>query len=150
MVEIVSLALGRTVTRNSQYFKFHPELFGTRTPIFWWVHKWTHVRFILRELTSVAVALYALVLVFHIRALSQGPEAYEVFLAWLRTPLPIVLHTIALVFVVFHSVTWFNLAPRALVIRIGEKRVPDVVIAALNYVAWICVSAVIGWTLLTA
>lgn len=117
-------------------------------PIFWWVYKWVHAKFILRELTSVAVALYALVLLFQIRAIAQGPEAYANFLTWLRTPLSIILHAMAFLFVLFHCITWFNLAPRALVVRMGKKRVPDAVIAASNYVAWVVVSAAIAWIIL--
>ena len=135
---------------NTDYSKYQPKLYHTRMPIFWWVHKWVHVRFIMRELTSFFVASYALVLLFQVRALSQGPEAYTNFLTWLKTPVSIVLHAIAFLFVIFHSITWFNLAPKALVLRLGKKQVPDVVIAALNYIAWGVFSIVIAWMMLKA
>ncbi|MDZ7343830.1 MAG: fumarate reductase subunit C [candidate division KSB1 bacterium] len=135
-------------SQNPQYTKYHPKWHRVRMPIFWWVHKWVHTKFILRELTSVAVALYAVVLLFQIRAVAQGPEAYTHFLVWLQTPVSIGLHAIAFLFVLFHSVTWFNLAPRALVLRIGQKRIPDAMIAASNYVAWIIFSAAIAWRML--
>jgi fumarate reductase subunit C len=137
------------MNQNPQYTKHHPKWHRVRMPIFWWVHKWVHMKFILRELTSVAVALYALVLLFQIRALAQGPEAYANFLTWLRTPVSIILHAIAFLFVLFHCITWFNLAPRALVIRIGKRRIPDVVIAASNYIAWVIFSAAIVWIMLS-
>jgi fumarate reductase subunit C len=129
------------MTQNPHYTKHHPKWHRVRTPIFWWVHKWVHTKFILRELTSVAVAFYAVVLLFQVRALGHGPEAYANFGAWLKTPLAIIAHALAFLLVLFHSVTWFNLAPRALVVRIGKKRLPDVIIAASNYVAWIIFSA---------
>lgn len=134
---------------NPHYTQYHPKWHRIRIPIFWWIHKWAHVRFILRELTSVFVALYALVLLFHVRAIMQGPEAYANFLTWLKTPGSIGLHTVALVFVIFHSVTWFNLAPKALVVRVGNTRIADVVIVLLNYAGWGIFSAVIAWILLT-
>jgi len=136
------------MTQNPHYTKHHPRWHRVRMPIFWWVHKWVHMKFILRELTSVAVALYALVLLFQIRALTQGSEAYANFLAWLKTPGAIVLHAIAFLFAILHSVTWFNLSPRALVVRIGKKRIPDAVIAASNYVAWVIFSAALAWIIL--
>jgi fumarate reductase subunit C len=136
------------MAHNPHYSKYRPRWYRARVPIFWWVHKWTYARFILRELTSVFVALYALVLLFHIRALAQGPEAYASFVVWLKTPGALAMHVIAFVFVVFHSITWFNLAPKALVLHLGKKRVPDAAIAALNYVAWGVVSVVIAWILL--
>jgi fumarate reductase subunit C len=135
--------------QNLHYTKHHPKWHRTRMPIFWWVHKWVHMKFILRELTSVAVALYALVLLFQIWALSRGPEAYASFSGRLKTPISIVLHAVAFLFVIFHSVTWFNLSPRALVVRIGKNRIPDAVIAASNYVAWVIFSAAIAWIMLS-
>jgi fumarate reductase subunit C len=137
------------MTHNPHYIKHHPKWFRTRMPIFWWVHQWPHLKFILRELTSVAVAFYAVVLLFHVRALAQGPEAYANFGAWLKTPFSIVLHAIAFLFILFHSVTWFNLSPRAMVVRLGKTRLPDMLIAASNYVAWIIFSAAIVWIILS-
>ncbi len=133
---------------STHYSKYRPTYYRTCVPIFWWVHKWVHIKFITRELTSVFVAFYAIVLLLQTRALIRGPETYENFLAWLKTPFSIVLNTVAFMFVLFHSITWFNLAPKALVIRLGEKQVPGTLIAASNYVAWIVVSIVIAWFLL--
>ncbi len=135
--------------QDSVYSKYRPKLYRARMPIFWWVHRWEHVQFITRELTSVFVAFYAVVLIVQIRALSGGVEAYENFVAWLRTPTSITLHVIAFAFILFHSFTWFNLAPRAMAVRIGRWRVPDKVIVGLNLIAWVVCSAVMGWFFLT-
>jgi fumarate reductase subunit C len=97
----------------------------------------------------VFVAGYAVVLLLQIRSLLRGPEAYESFLVWLKTPLSIGFHIIALLFVVFHSITWFNLAPKALVVRLGKKTVPGFLIAGSNYAAWLVASALIAWVLST-
>ncbi len=97
----------------------------------------------------MSVAFYALVLLFQIRALSQGQEAYAHFLDLLNTPVSVVLHGVAFVFVLFHSITWFNLAPKALVLRVGNRRVPDAVIKGLNFIGWIFFSCVIAWIMLT-
>ena len=58
------------------------------------------------------------------------------------------MNVIALFFVVFHTVTWFNLAPKALAIRAGGKRVPSLLVAAPNYVVWVAVSAAVARLLL--
>lgn len=139
-----------TMSHNPHYTQYHPKWYRFRIPIFWWIHKWVHVKFILREMTSVFVAFYALVLLFHFRAITQGPEAYTNYLTWLESPVALVLHTVAFVFVIFHSVTWFNLAPKAMVVYIGSKRIPDVVVIVLNYAGWVTFSAAIAWFLLTA
>jgi fumarate reductase subunit C len=149
MVEIAAYAVGKPMTQKPRYSKYHPKWYRTRKPIFWWVYQWPHVRFILRELTSVFVALYALILLFQIRALAQGPEAYMAFVAWLKTPASIVLHLVVFVAVIFHTITWLNLAPKAIVLHAGKKRVPATVITLSNYIAWAVVSLVIAWILLT-
>jgi len=127
----------------------NPRMYKPRTPIFWWTSKWSYVKFITRELTSVFVAGYVVILLFQVRALLRGPEAYESFLALLKTPLSIGFHIIALLFVVFHSITWFNLAPKALVVRLGKKTVPGFLIAGSNYAAWLVASALIAWIFTT-
>lgn len=135
---------------TTRYRKYHPKLYRARMPIFWWVRKWTHIRFITRELTSVFVAFYAIELLFLLRTLTLGQEAYDAFLAWLQTPLALGLNTIALLMILYHSITWFNLAPKALVIRVGEVRIPPVAIAGLNYAGWVVVSAALSWFILSA
>ena len=55
---------------------------------------------------------------------------------------------IAFGFVLYHSITWFNLAPKAMPVRVGGKRLPDWMVAAPNYVAWVAMSAVVVWFLL--
>lgn len=133
-----------------RYRKYHPKRYHKRVPIFWWVHKWVHMRFILRELTSVCVAFYCIVLLIHVRSLALGPEAYAAFQAWLASPLAVALHAVAFVMVLFHSVTWFNLAPKAMVVRVGERRLPGWLIAGANFGAWGVVSVVLAWILLAA
>ncbi|PYQ18386.1 MAG: fumarate reductase subunit C, partial [Acidobacteria bacterium] len=51
---------------------------------------------------------------------------------------------LSLAFLLFHSITWFNLAPTAMVVRVRGKRVPGLVIAGANYAAWIVLSAAVA------
>ena len=74
--------------------------------------------------------------------LSQGQVAYEDLLKALRSPMSIVFHLVALAFSIYHSVTWFNLTPKALPIQIGERFVPDRVIIGAHYLGWAVVSVV--------
>jgi len=134
--------------RYPMYYKGHPRLYFKRMPIFWWTKKWSHIRFILRELTSIGVAFYAIIIILHVRAISQGAEAYADFQLWLRSPLAITLHSIAFVLVVYHSITWFNLAPKAMVIKLGKYKVPGHIIKGLNYGGWLILSGVIAWLII--
>ena len=101
--------------------------------------------FIIRELTSVFVAGYCLFLLVLIYKLGQGPEDYGSLITFLSSSTSIVLHVIALIFVLYHAVTWFNLTPKILVIYKGQERIPQWLVAASVYFGWIVVSSVIAW-----
>jgi len=131
-----------------RYTPYHPRSYRRRVSVWWWLQSRSYTGFVLRELTSVAVAFFALVLLWQIRALGQGPEAYARVLARLRSPLDATLDVLALAYVLFHSITWFNLAPKAMVVRLRGKRVPDLLVAGANYAAWIVLSAAVAAILL--
>jgi fumarate reductase subunit C len=59
----------------------------------------------------------------------------------------IAVNVISLFFVVFHAVTWFNLAPKAMAVRFHGKRLPDILLSAPNYAMWAVVSVAIAWIL---
>ena len=131
-----------------RYTPFHPRWHRPRVSVWWWLQRGSYAAFVLRELTSVAVAYFALVTLWLVRAVARGPEAYARALERLGNPVFVFLNGLALLLVLYHSVTWFNLAPRAMVLRLGGKRVPDAVVAGLNYGAWVVLSASVAWILL--
>jgi len=85
---------------------------------------------------------------FQIGALVRGPQAYARWEQALRSPLLILLNFIAFAFVMFHTITWFNLTPKAMPLRVGGKKLPDALIAAPNYILWFLVSGIIAWLVL--
>ena len=141
MVQVVASAAGKTV--NPHYRLHHPKWHRRRMPIFWWLEKLTYSKFITRELTSFAVCYSAILLLVQIWALSQGEAAYERFLTWLRWPPALVLHVLVLSALVFHALTWLNLAPKAMVLRVGRRRLPDAAVLIAHYLAWLAATAVI-------
>jgi len=130
---------------NPRYQRYRPRWYSPRMSIFWWTRKKPYVHFIIRELTSVFVAAYAVVLILQLRSLMEGPEAYEALMAAFSTPFSIVLHGIILLAVIFHSITWFKLAPTAMVIKLGKKRIPGNLIIATNFLMWIVLSVAVAW-----
>jgi len=88
------------------------------------------------------------VLIALLRALARGPESYARFAAALASPLMLAASLVAFLFVLFHAVTWFHLAPTAMVVRVRGKRVPDAVILSSNYLAWIVLTAAVAFILL--
>jgi len=131
-----------------QYTLYHPRWYRRRVSVWWWLQNRAYAGFVLRELTSVFVAFFAVVCLWHVRALAHGPEAYARFLARLGTPLFILVHVVVFLFVLFHAITWFNLAPAALVVRWRGKRVPDWVVIGSNYAAWLVLSVAVAVVLL--
>ena len=135
-------------TNSPAYTEYHPRWYRKRVSTYWWVGERHYLKFILRELSSVFVAFGVAVTLLLIRALRAGPEAYSRFQQLMRSPVMIALCIIALFFVVFHTMTWFNLAPAAMPMKFRGKRLPVFFVAAPNYAAWVVVSAAVAWLLL--
>jgi fumarate reductase subunit C len=130
-----------------RYTEYHPRWYRFQVSTWWWVARWPYLKFILREISSVFVAWFVVVLLLEIRALSRGPEAYAGLERWLQNPLIVLLNLITLFFVIFHAITWFNVAPRAMAIRLRGRRVPDLWIVGTNYVSWAAISLLVVWLL---
>ncbi len=131
------------------YSEFHPRWYRPRMSTYWWVKRWSHLAFILRELSSLFIVWFVVYLLLMVRAVF-GTNRYQEFLEWSTKPVILVVNFVSLAFVLFHAITWFNLAPKAMVMRLGGKRVPGFWIAASNYLAWAVVSALIAVLLLGA
>ncbi len=131
----------------AHYTPYHPKWSRRRMPVLWWLKDRAYVKFVVRELTSVFVAYFALLYLWQLRALAQGPDAYARFLARLKTPLFLTVDIVALVFVVFHTITWFNAAPAAVAVRVRGKKVPAEIIIGSQYFGWVLASAVVVWIL---
>jgi fumarate reductase subunit C len=136
------------VKGTHSYTLYHPKWYRKRVSTWWWTQQWRSFKFILRELSSLAVIYFVAVLLWLVWAVVDGPASYATFLAWLETPAALLFNLIAFLFVLYHAITWFNLAPKAMPVRVGGKRLPDWMIAAPNYAAWIVISAFVVWLLL--
>jgi fumarate reductase subunit C len=130
------------------YTDSHPRWLRQRMSTYWWLGKWPYVKFILRELSSIFVAWFVIYLLLLVRAIGRGEEAYRAFLALSAHPVMLTINVVTFLFITFHALTWFAVAPQAIVAHLGKKKVPPILIAASHYGAWIVVSAVILWFLL--
>jgi len=100
-----------------------------------------YVRYLVREFSCLFIGGWTLLMVWGLKALSEGPAAWAAFLGLLETPASIVFHLLTLAFALYHSVTWFNLTPKALPVQRGEEFLPDWVVAGAHFAAWAVVSA---------
>jgi fumarate reductase subunit C len=103
----------------------------------WFFRHPRYLRYMAREVTCIFIGAYTVLMLVGIMRVAEGPAAYAAFLQTLQTPASIAFHVLALGFSAYHSITWFNLTPRALPIQIGERFVPDGVIAGAHYAAWL-------------
>ena len=137
------------MTQNPIYTPYHPRWHRTRVSTYWWLERGSYFLFILRELSSLAVGWFVVYLLVLIAAVSRGDAAYQQFLGWSRTPFALFMNIGSFAFVTLHAITWFNLAPQAMVVKFAGKRVPGFLIAGSNYGAWVGVSlAILGLLLL--
>jgi fumarate reductase subunit C len=137
-----------TIKGMPAYTEFHPRWYRPPVSVYWWLGQRQYLAFILRELSSVFVAYFVGITLFQLFALRTGPAAYARFQHWLETPLAIALNTISFFFVLFHTVTWFNLAPSAMPVRVRGKKLPPFLMAAPNYAVWLLVSVGVAWLVL--
>ena len=114
-------------------------------PVLWWVRKRSYLVFVMRELSSLFIAWLVLYLCLFVRAVGRGEAAYEDFLEWAASPWLVALDVVAFGFVVLHTITWFALTPRAMVVAVRGHRVPGVVVIGAQYAALAVVSAFVVW-----
>jgi fumarate reductase subunit C len=118
-----------------------------RRPVstWWWTRKRTYFVFVMRELSSLFVAWFVVFLLLLIRAVAEGEAAYVDFVDWAGSPWVVVLNVVAAAFLVLHTVTWFNLTPQAMALRVRGQTVPPAVVIASQYVGLAVVSAFVFW-----
>ncbi len=133
---------------NPQYRAYHPRWYRKRVPIFWWLRKRSYAAFIARELTSVFVAYSAIMLVALVLAMDRGEAAYVGMMDWLATPIVVAAHILVLLVVLFHTITWLNLAPMAIVVKLGDRKLPASAVLMGHYGAWAVCTAIVAWLLI--
>ncbi len=114
-------------------------------PLLWWLRSRAYVLFMVRELTSVLIAAYLVVFLIFLQRIAAGPSSYESFLRWLAQPAVLAFHLVALAAALYHSVTWLQLTPMTVVIRLRDRRVPAATIVAANFAVWGALSVLIVW-----
>jgi fumarate reductase subunit C len=80
----------------------------------WWTRNPFFVRYMVREVTSVGVWAYALVLTMGALRLGQGEAAWNGWLESMKSPLSLSLHLVLLVCMVVHTYSWFEIMPKTM------------------------------------
>jgi fumarate reductase subunit C len=140
----------------------------------WWLKKRSYFVFVMRELSCIFVAWFAVFLMVIVFAIGRGAASYQRFMDWAASPVVVAINIVALAFLVLHTVTWFVLTARATPIRVGGRRVlamrearvagrivpaatavrvggrqvPAAMVIASQYVGLVVVSVFIAWLVL--
>lgn len=119
------------------------KLFYRKLPATWWLSKPSYFLFMLRELSSVFIAIFLVVYLVQLYQLTRGPEAYAAFAQKLSSPGWIIFNLITFLFALYHSITWFYSSAIVLPLRLGEREMPRNLFVALNVGALAVVSLVV-------
>ncbi len=109
----------------------------------WWLSNPFYIKCMLREASCLFVGGYSLTLLYGLYALKQGPYVWDAYLQALASPLALLFHALALPMAMYHSITWFGLAPKAMHLQLGDKKVADGLIEGGHFAAFVVVSVAI-------
>jgi fumarate reductase subunit C len=116
--------------------------------LFWWTRRRAYLVFVLRELSSVFVAWFVVYLLILVSATSSGGDSYQRFQDWSGQAWVLALNIVSFLFMLLHMVTWFSLAPKAMVVKLRGRRVPPRAVLAGHYALCVLLSAVVAWVVL--
>ena len=125
-----------------------PGLYYPKMPLTWWLGRPGYIRFMIREVTSVFIAVFLVELLVLVHKIGQGPQAWAEMVARLQAPGWIVFNVVALAFALYHTITWFKLTGVVQVVRLGEHKVPPALVVTGAFAAWGVVSLFILYWLL--
>lgn len=112
----------------------------------WYMRNGRYKKYMLREVTCLLVGFYSLLAIWGLSALAGGAAQWNGFLASQQNGFMIGLHTIALLYyLVYMTFDWFKLAPKAMPVQLGEKKLEDRIIVIGHYAAWVVVTGVVFW-----
>ena len=110
----------------------------------WWRRDPFFVRYMVREVTALAVLVYAIVLAVGVVRLAQGEAAWNGWLQALRSPASLLLHVLLLVSMAVHAKSWFDIMPKTMpMIIVGGRRVAASTITRAGYAATVVASIVL-------
>jgi len=113
----------------------------------WYMRNGRYRKYMLREVTCLLVGFYCFLAIYALAVLAGGSsEAWNAFLASQQNGFWVSFHAAVLIYyLVYMTFDWFKLAPKAMPVQLGEKKLPDIAIVVAHYVAWVVVTLVVLW-----
>ena len=120
--DVLHAAGARDERASTLYTAYHPRWLRRPMSTYWWLGKWSLFRFILRECSCMFVAWFVVYLLMVIDAVGQGSRSLPArFMEWSASAPVLAMNVVAFLFIVFHAVTFFEAAPQALVVHVGQQ-----------------------------
>ncbi len=110
----------------------------------WWTRRRNYFMYVVREFTSLPLALWLLWFLYQVQQAQHRPENYH---APTSTAF-VVFSVIVLLFALYHSITFLSLAGSILRFRVVDKPVPARLIVLSQFAIWAVASAVIAAVLI--
>lgn len=117
-------------------------------PVAWWRVNPRYTLYMLRELSSIFNALWALRVLLQFRQAHGSREGYDRFVAAQRRPAWIAYHLITLLFALIHSVTFLIAAGKGPTVHVRGRRVPERTLATGAFAGWAAASLAVALALL--
>ncbi len=115
----------------------------------WFLSRAGYRRFMAREMTAFALAVFLVYLLYWLRAIGDGYTAYVQMIELTMNPLLVTALGLAFGAMLYHSMTWFNLTPKIMPMYVAEEKVPDLWAAIImGYLPCSAVTAVVLWSVM--
>ena len=110
----------------------------------WWRRNPYFMRYMIREGSSVFLAIYTIILLVGLYRLTQGEQAWDAWRSALTSPISFVFHWLALLTVGYHAYTWWKVAPKtAPDLRFRGRPLPERFITGAGLAATIGASVLV-------
>ena len=123
-----------------------PELLHP-LPKTWWLRKQSYLLFVIRELTSLAVFSYAILIITAMWKATDD-SSFTTFFEFLMSTTSVLIHIGLLILAIVHTFTWIALTPKVMVVWQDDERVEPDVIAGANGILFLVISGVVLWVVL--
>ncbi|WP_413494166.1 fumarate reductase subunit FrdC [Morganella psychrotolerans] len=115
----------------------------------WWNKLGFYRFYMVREGTAIVQLWFSLLVMYGVYCLKGGPADWAGYVHLLQNPVVVLINILTLAGTLLHTVTWFQLAPKAVNIVIkNEKMGPEPVVRGLWVVTIIVNAAILAVALL--
>lgn len=111
----------------------------------WWLKHGAFKAYMVREATVLPLLFFLLSLATGMYSLWRGPHAWQLWQSTMAHPLMLLVNSIALLASLYHAYTFFQLFPRVMPIRIGEKTLSPRLLIAAQWVGVVVVLGLFTW-----